>query len=225
MRSYFSLFSSLYRIDGDLVMRAYTPASSDDELGYFELVVKIYHANEHPRFPLGGKMSQYLESLAIGDTIEVKGPVGHMHYLGYGKYTLDGTAHSTAQINMIAGGTGITPMYQVIKAVLKNSNDKTQMALLYANQSPDDILLREELDALAAADSRFKVWYTVDRVEEEENWKYSVGFVNRQMVEENLFPAAPDAITVICGPPPMVKFACLPALTAVGFTEEQCIQF
>ena len=32
-----------------------------------------------------GKMSQYLESLAIGDSIEVKGPVGHVHYLGSGK--------------------------------------------------------------------------------------------------------------------------------------------
>lgn len=32
-----------------------------------------------------GKMSQYLESLAIGDTIEVKGPLGHVHYLGRGK--------------------------------------------------------------------------------------------------------------------------------------------
>jgi NAD(P)H-flavin reductase len=206
-------------------MRAYTPASSDDELGYFDLVVKIYRANEHPRFPLGGKMSQYLDSLAIGDTIEVKGPVGHMHYLGNGQYTLDKVPHCTARINMIAGGTGITPMYQVIKAVLKNSDDKTEMALLYANQSPDDILLREELDALAAEDSRFKVWYTVDRVEEEENWAFSIGFVNKDMVESNLFPAAPDAITVICGPPPMVKFACLPALTAIGFTEEQCIQF
>ena len=30
-------------------------------------------------------MSQYLESLAIGDSIEVKGPVGHVHYLGSGK--------------------------------------------------------------------------------------------------------------------------------------------
>ena len=35
-------------------MRAYTPSSSDDQLGYFELVVKIYRANEHPRFPDGG---------------------------------------------------------------------------------------------------------------------------------------------------------------------------
>ena len=60
---------------------------------------------------------------------------------------------------MIAGGTGITPMYQVIRAVLKQADDETQLALLYANQSPDDILLFEELQSLAE-DSRLKVWYT-----------------------------------------------------------------
>jgi hypothetical protein len=45
----------LGRVDGELVMRAYTPSSSDDQLGYFELVVKIYFANQHPRFPEGGQ--------------------------------------------------------------------------------------------------------------------------------------------------------------------------
>ena len=49
---------------------------------------------------------------------------------------------------------------QVIKAALKDSDDSTELALLYANVSPDDILLREELDALAAAHPNFKVWYT-----------------------------------------------------------------
>ena len=33
-------------------MRAYTPTSSDDDLGYFDLVVKVYFSNEHPSFPL-----------------------------------------------------------------------------------------------------------------------------------------------------------------------------
>jgi ferredoxin-NADP reductase len=67
---------------------------------------------------------------------------------------------------MIAGGTGITPMYQLIKHILVHepNNADTQMWLLYANQSVDDILLREELDALAAAHPRrLRVWYTVDR--------------------------------------------------------------
>jgi len=75
------------------------------------------------------------------------------------RYTLDGVPANAKQISMIAGGTGITPMYQVIKAVLKNPDDDTQLSLLYANQSPDDILLFEELLEMAK-DSRLKVWYT-----------------------------------------------------------------
>ena len=77
-------------------------------------------------------MSQYLDSLKIGDSIEAKGPVGHMHYLGNGRYRLDSAEHTCTRINMIAGGTGITPMYQVIQAVLKNCDDKTEISLLYA---------------------------------------------------------------------------------------------
>jgi hypothetical protein len=46
--------------------------------------------NEHPNFPEGGKMSQHLDSLAVGDTIEVKGPVGHFVYEGRGTYSLNG---------------------------------------------------------------------------------------------------------------------------------------
>ena len=34
-----------------------------------DLVIKVYFANVHPRFPEGGKMSQHLESLKIGETI------------------------------------------------------------------------------------------------------------------------------------------------------------
>lgn len=45
-------------VNGEQVMRAYTPSSSNDLVGFFELVVKVYFANENPRFPDGGKMSQ-----------------------------------------------------------------------------------------------------------------------------------------------------------------------
>lgn len=72
------------RIKGELVLRAYTPTSSDDDLGHFDLVIKVYKAGVHPRFPDGGKMSQYLEGMRVGDDLEVKGPVGHMHYTGNG---------------------------------------------------------------------------------------------------------------------------------------------
>ena len=40
---------------------------------------------------------------------------------------------------MIAGGTGITPMYQIIKASVQDPQDKTQLRLIYANVNQDDI--------------------------------------------------------------------------------------
>jgi nitrate reductase (NAD(P)H) len=144
-------------INGETVMRAYTPTSSDDDLGHFDLVVKVYRANEHPRFPEGGKMSQHLDTLAVGDTIDAKGPVGHFVYNGRGSYTNNRKQGKARGFSMIAGGTGITPCYQVIKAVLKDPEDTTQLSLLYANQTEDDILLREELDELAAKHSNLKV--------------------------------------------------------------------
>lgn len=65
------------------------------------------------------------------------------------------------------GGTGITPMLQLVREVVQDESDPTQMALLFANQTPGDILLRDELDSLARDNPhRFKLWYTVDRPEE-----------------------------------------------------------
>lgn len=46
----------------------------------------MYLKNEHPRFPDGGKMSQYLERLPIGGEMEVKGPLGHFHYIGKSRW-------------------------------------------------------------------------------------------------------------------------------------------
>ena len=48
---------------------------------------------------------------------------------------------------------------QVAKQILKNSEDKTQISLIYANQMPDDILLWEELEEMAAKHDNFKVHY------------------------------------------------------------------
>lgn len=62
------------------------------------------------------------------------------------------------------GGTGITPMLQLITAVFRDPEDQTCLSLLFANQSEDDILVREELEAVQQQHpDRFKLWYTVDR--------------------------------------------------------------
>jgi len=122
---------------------------------------------------------------------------------------------------MIAGGTGITPMLQLIREILKkNDEDKTELALLFANQTEKDILLRKELDDLAKeyAD-QFKVWYTVDRATE--GWQFSVGFISDEMIKQHLFPASDDPLILMCGPPPMINFACTPALEKLEYSQER----
>eukprot|EP01024_Parvocaulis_polyphysoides_P064799 TRINITY_DN7545_c0_g1_i10.p1 TRINITY_DN7545_c0_g1~~TRINITY_DN7545_c0_g1_i10.p1 ORF type:complete len:206 (-),score=19.76 TRINITY_DN7545_c0_g1_i10:15-632(-) len=205
-----------------MVMRAYTPTSSDDDLGYFDLLVKIYRPFL-PKFPRGGLMSQHLDTLKIGDTIDVKGPLGDFVYLGKGQYTFKNQEYHGKQISMIAGGTGITPMYQVIKAVVKDSKDKTKMALLYANQTEEDILLREELDELASKHPNLKVHYTLDRPSE--GWMYSKGFITEQMIRDNLFKPGRGSIVLMCGPPPMLQYACYPNLEKIGFAKDVMMTF
>ena len=57
---------------------------------------------------------------------------------------------------MLCGGTGIAPMLQVIKEVLRNPDDKTEVSLVFANETFDDILLKSTLDELAAKHANFK---------------------------------------------------------------------
>jgi cytochrome-b5 reductase len=125
------------------VMRSYTPVTDNHTVGEVSLVIKVYKAGVHPKFPEGGKMSQHLDSLKVGDTIDIKGPKGHMEYLGNGgNFWVKpiGKPKSTRQASqfiMIAGGTGITPMLQVLNYMFRNPGNEpnVKVTLLYANQS------------------------------------------------------------------------------------------
>ena len=61
-----------------------------------DLVIKVYFKNVHPRFPDGGKMSQYLENMNIGDTIDVRGPSGLLVYKGQGEFGIKTDKKSSA---------------------------------------------------------------------------------------------------------------------------------
>ncbi|XP_065169603.1 NADH-cytochrome b5 reductase 2 isoform X2 [Atheta coriaria] len=220
----------LATIDDDLIIRSYTPVSSDDDHGYVDLVVKIYFKNVHPRFPDGGKMTQYLENLKIGDTIDVRGPSGRLQYLGAGQFSIkklrkDPPTITTAKrVNMIAGGTGITPMLQLIRHITKDPSDKTELRLLFANQTEKDILVRQELEQVAKDfPQQFKLWYTLDTPGD--GWKYSSGFVNDVMLKEHFFEPSKDTLNVMCGPPPMINYACLPNLEKLGHDKEMCFAY
>jgi len=204
--------------DGNPVIRRYTPVTSDEEKGYFDLVIKVYPE---------GKMSQYLSKLKLGDTIDIKGPQGHLTYLGHGNFMIKRKGVETKQhvnkIGMIAGGTGITPMLQLIRAILRTPSDRTSISLLFANVSEADILLRKELDALAVEHkSQFHLYYTLDKAETD--WKMGRGFVTADMIKGNLPAPSNDTVILMCGPPPMMKFM-LNHMTALKYEEPNFFQY
>lgn len=217
----------LFRADvnGEAVARQYTPISDNSTLGCVDFLVKIYSKGTHPSFPDGGKMSQHLDSLEIGDEIECKGPFGDITYKKAGVFGYMDEDRSCSRISFIAGGTGITPCYQIISAILRNAKDTTSVRLIYANRSPHDILLRRELERMAADNpERFKLWFTVDKVSDQSDWDYGVGFVDASMISEHLFPAAAQTMTFMCGPPSMVQ-ASLSNLELLGHDEENIFSF
>ncbi|EYC13300.1 hypothetical protein Y032_0044g902, partial [Ancylostoma ceylanicum] len=194
------------------------------------LSAKVYFRGVNPKFPDGGKMSQHLEQMKIGGSIEFRGPSGLIVYKGNGKFAIRADKKAPPKervfksISMIAGGTGITPMLQIISAILKSDDDNTHISLLFANQSEEDILCRKELDELALKHSdRFKVWYTVDRPPT--NWNFSSGFINDQMIKEHLWAPSDDSAVFLCGPPPMINFACIPNLDKLAYDPNNRFQF
>ncbi|CAI7838266.1 unnamed protein product, partial [Closterium sp. NIES-53] len=168
------------------VIRPYTPITPPDVTGHFDLLVKVYP---------DGKMSRHFFSLKPGDVLEMKGPIPKLPY----------QPNMKRSIGMVGGGTGITPMLQVIDAILSNPTDHTQVSLVFANTSPADTLLADQLTALAASHPNFKVYFMVDRAEAGAAWKGGVGFITADVLRKALPPPSPDSLVLVCGPPGMMN--------------------
>ncbi|KAL3690231.1 hypothetical protein R1sor_016540 [Riccia sorocarpa] len=191
-------------LTGEEVIKPYTPTTLDSDVGHFELVVKVYDK---------GRMSGYFGRLKEGDYMQCKGPKGRFRY----------TPNMMRAFGMIAGGTGLTPCYQVTRAILENPKDKTVVSLIYANVTHEDILLKEELDRMAKEHpDRFKVYYVLNQPPI--NWQGGVGFVSAEMIKEHLPAPAVDIQILRCGPPPMNK-GMATHLDSLGYTKEMQFQF
>ncbi|EFA75848.1 NADH-cytochrome b5 reductase [Heterostelium album PN500] len=191
-------------VNGKEAYRPYTPISSDEDLGHFDLLIKVYDK---------GVMSGYIDKMFIGDLLEVRGPKGLFNY----------EPNMFKNIGMLAGGTGITPMYQVIKAILRNPADKTNISLVFGNIAEEDILLRKELDELAAAHpEQFKLFYVLNTPPK--GWSQGSGFITQEIIQTHLPAPADDTKVVLCGPPVMNK-AMTGHLTQLNYPESAIFSF
>ncbi|KAK9187531.1 hypothetical protein WN944_018928 [Citrus x changshan-huyou] len=190
--------------EGNEVIRPYTPITLDSDIGYFELVVKMY-----PK----GRMAHHFREMHEGEYLPVKGPKGRLKY----------KVGQARAFGMIAGGSGITPMFQVTRAILENPKDKTNVHLIYANVTVGDILLKDELDSFATnSPNRFKVYYVLSQPTEV--WNGGIGHVSKEMIQMHCPTPAPDIQILRCGPPGMNK-AMADHLNALGYTLDMQFEF
>lgn len=175
--------------DGKPVIRPYTPTSDANHTGSFDFVIKRYE---------GGPMSSHIHGLKPGDTLSVKGPIS--------KHPFKTNQFET--VSLIAGGSGITPMIQIISGLLKDKADNTKINLIFANVTPEDIILKDELDAYSKAHpDRFKVTYVVDKAVD--GWKGPTGYVNAELIKKHIPEVTTGNTKVfVCGPPLMMQAVC-----------------
>tara|TARA_B100001175_G_C19062182_1_gene427140 strand:- start:211 stop:588 length:378 start_codon:yes stop_codon:yes gene_type:complete len=125
---------------------------------------------------------------------------------------------------MIAGGTGITPMIQIIRAVLRNENDPTKLSLLFANKEEKDIILRDKLENPDRDFSdRFEVHYTLDKAKD--GWLGFTGFIDEEMIRNTMPEPSEETLILLCGPPKMNSEAVKPALESIGYSPDSIFNF
>ncbi|KAK1767166.1 hypothetical protein QBC33DRAFT_539422 [Phialemonium atrogriseum] len=200
------------------VMRPYTPISDEDSKGHMDLLVKRYE---------NGPMSTHLHDMVPGQRLDIKGPLP--------KYSWTPNKHG--HIALIAGGTGITPMFQLCRAIFKNPEDKTKVTLVFGNVTEDDILLKHELAELENTyPQRFRAFYVLDNPPK--TWAGGKGYINSELLKTVLpEPKADNIKLFVCGPPglmtsisgnkksPKDQGELTGILKELGYTPEQVYKF
>ncbi|KAL6060642.1 NADH-cytochrome b5 reductase [Balamuthia mandrillaris] len=172
--------------------RPYSPTSTHRDKGYFDLIVKTYEE---------GKVSSYLYNVNEGDHVDLKARKC--------KFLYRPNNPAAKKLILIAGGTGIAPMFQIIKEIASNPDDETKAVLLFSNKTQEDILLRKELDHFAALrPDHFQPIYTLTR-DVPEGWTGERGRVDASMVARHCPPATEEGVLVmVCGPSGFYKHVC-----------------
>ncbi|RLV96495.1 NADH-cytochrome b5 reductase 2 [Spathaspora sp. JA1] len=213
------LLTKFVTAKGNNVIRPYTPVSDTEQKGTIEFVIKKYET---------GKMSNHIFNLKENETLSFKGPIVKWKW----------EPNQFKSIALIGGGTGITPLYQLLHEITKNPADKTKVNLIFGNVSTDDILIKKEIDAIAKAHKdQVKVTYFVDKTKDGEAWEGKVGYVTKDFLASELDKPSADTKIFVCGPPGLYKSVSGPkvsptdqgeltgALAELGYSKEQVFKF
>jgi ferredoxin-NADP reductase len=172
--------------DGYQTERSYSIASPPERVGEIELTVERI---------ADGEVSPYLHDVLVpGDQLEVRGPIG-----GYfvWEVALGGP------LLLIAGGSGVVPLMAMLRH--RAAQHSTVPArLLYSSRTADDVIYRDELDGLAAADRAFEAFYTFTRQPPAE-WTGYRRRIDVAMLSEVIKPFDKRARVYVCGPTLLVE--------------------
>lgn len=204
---------------GEAIIRSYTPISSTTKKGYLDVLVKIYFDTDTTK---GGKMTKAMEALPLGADVEFKGPIGKFEYLGKGLCAINGIRKTVKRFLMICGGSGVTPIFQVFRAVMQNPQDKTECILLDGNRLVEDILCKEDLDALLQGnEDRAKIVHTLTKGPD--SWEGLRGRIDGTLVAKYC-TKDDDTLVLICGPEALEKSMHVTLLDQ-GWKDEQLLFF
>jgi cytochrome-b5 reductase len=139
-----------------------------------------------------GKASTHLHSLAPGDSLFFVTRIPGFAY----------KPNEFPKVTLIAGGAGITPIYQLASSILRNPNDKTKIDLIFGVNSEADVLMKEEFVAWEKQfPGRFSANYVVSKPSSDS--PYPKGYVTKELISQVAGPVQPDSKVFVCGPPAM----------------------
>ncbi|MCB4824906.1 FAD-binding oxidoreductase [Roseicella aerolata] len=197
MPGQFLTFSA--EIEGERARRSYTIASSPTRRSYVEVTVKR---------EAQGLISRHLhDKVAVGDLLEVAGPMGVFTFTGA----------EADSIVLISGGVGITPMMSVTR-YLTDRSFPGDIFFLHGARTPQDLTFREELEHLQKRYANLHIAATVGRVEGTA-WMGYQGHVSKEFIARAV-PEIARRRVHICGPPPMMA-AVKAVLAELGVPQEQ----
>ncbi|KJZ72339.1 hypothetical protein HIM_08265 [Hirsutella minnesotensis 3608] len=143
-------------------------------------------------------MSTHLHSLGPGDTLLFAAAIPSYNW----------TPNKNERVALIAGGAGITPMYQLAQGILNNPDDHTIIDLIYGVNSDSEILFKDQFTRWQTQfPQRFRATYVVRNPEPGSPHKggtIDAGLLSTVLPNSKEHPGTSLKVFV-CGPPPMQK--------------------